>query len=401
MRFDATRDAARQQWAAFAPRAGADYAAQRNLDRGPNEPATVSRLSPYLRTRLLLESEVALATAQMHGDAAEKFVQEVCWRTYWKGWLERRPQVWHDYQTELLRCASQRRLPDYQRAISGETGIACFDAWATELRDTGYLHNHARMWAASIWIFTLRLPWVLGADWFLTHLLDGDAASNTLSWRWVGGLHTAGKHYLARADNIARFTQGRFDPRGQLVEDAAPLGQPQHPPAGPVPTSSVVDANARTGWLLHADDLDGDGQLHRQLRQRLARPPDATAVLRSGDEAMLSPPVQAFRSAAREDARQRLAAAPVVDVEAVLAWAKDAELQQLVMPYVPVGAAQDALAAPIRQWRASGLTVATQVREWDAAFWPHAAKGFFQLRRAIPDVLSDLRTTEAGSAWGR
>lgn len=272
MRFDATRDAARQQWAAFAPRAGADYAAQRNLDRGPNEPATVSRLSPYLRTRLLLESEVALAAAQMHGDAAEKFVQEVCWRTYWKGWLERRPQVWHDYQTELLRCASQRRLPDYQRAISGETGIACFDAWATELRDTGYLHNHARMWAASIWIFTLRLPWVLGADWFLTHLLDGDAASNTLSWRWVGGLHTAGKHYLARADNIARFTQGRFDPRGQLVEDAAPLGQPQHPPAGPVPTSSVVDANARTGWLLHADDLDGDGQLHRQLRQRLARP---------------------------------------------------------------------------------------------------------------------------------
>jgi deoxyribodipyrimidine photo-lyase len=64
-----------------------------------------------------------------------------------------------------------------------------------ELVETGYLHNHARMWFASIWIFTLRLPWELGADFFLRHLLDGDAASNTLSWRWVAGLHTKGKHY--------------------------------------------------------------------------------------------------------------------------------------------------------------------------------------------------------------
>ncbi len=98
------------------------------------------------------------------------------------------------------------------RQLSGSTGIDCFDHWAQELADTGYLHNHARMWFASIWIFTLELPWQLGADFFLTRLLDADPAANTLSWRWVAGLHTPGKHYLARASNIEKFTLGRFNP---------------------------------------------------------------------------------------------------------------------------------------------------------------------------------------------
>ena len=85
-----------------------------------------------------------------------------------------------------------------------------------ELRTEGWLHNHTRMWFASIWIFTLRLPWPLGAALFEHHLKDADAASNTLSWRWVAGIQTPGKHYLARAENIARYTNGRFDPRGDL-----------------------------------------------------------------------------------------------------------------------------------------------------------------------------------------
>ncbi len=81
----------------------------------------------------------------------------------------------------------------WEQATTGRTGLACFDAWARELLDVGYLHNPARMWFASLWIFTLELPWALGADFFLRHLLDGDPASNTLSWRWVGGLQTPGK----------------------------------------------------------------------------------------------------------------------------------------------------------------------------------------------------------------
>ena len=93
------------------------------------------------------------------------------------------------------------------------------------------------MWFASIWIFTLKLPWELGADFFMRHLLDGDPASNTLSWRWVGGHpDAAAKTYLARRDNIERFTQGRFAPDGlsstaEPLDDAPPPA-PQGAPRG-------------------------------------------------------------------------------------------------------------------------------------------------------------------------
>ena len=88
----------------------------------------------------------------------EKFVQEVFWRTYWKGWLEGRKTVWKDYVARLKNLKSEKQFKllkkDYNKAINGQTGINCFDAWVTELLQTGYLHNHARMWFASIWIFT-------------------------------------------------------------------------------------------------------------------------------------------------------------------------------------------------------------------------------------------------------
>ncbi len=118
----------------------------------------------------------------------------------------------------------------YRRAVEGKTGIECFDAWVEELLETGYLHNHTRMWFASIWIFTLRLPWELGADFTYRHFIDGDPASNTLSWRWVGGLHTRGKTYLARPDNIADHTGGRFRPKN-LATAAVAL---EEPPMGPI-----------------------------------------------------------------------------------------------------------------------------------------------------------------------
>ena len=94
--------------------------------------------------------------------------------------------------------------------MDGRTGIDCFDTWVEELRETNYLHNHSRMWFASIWIFTLGLPWQLGARFFMRHLLDGDASSNTLSWRWVAGMHTNKKPYLASKENIDKFTVNRF-----------------------------------------------------------------------------------------------------------------------------------------------------------------------------------------------
>ena len=224
-----TRTEALDRLRAFLPHAGRDYAARRNYDL-PGHPH-VSLLSPYLRHRLITETEVLEATlARFSLSTAEKFVQEVFWRTYWKGWLEMRPGVWVDYRTgvraALDRVQTEAGLRrDWEAACSGDTGIDAFDHWARELTATGYMHNHARMWFASIWIFTLRLPWQLGADFFLRHLLDGDPASNTLSWRWVAGLQTRGKHYLARPGNIARYTDGRFEPVGLNIA-AGPLDGP-------------------------------------------------------------------------------------------------------------------------------------------------------------------------------
>ena len=227
--FPPNRIEALSRLKAFVPKAGRTYATRRNYDLGAGSHTGVSALSPYLRHRIVTEQDVLEAVLGAHSrQAAEKFVQEVFWRTYWKGWLEMRPEVWTRYQGGLRRALDDINTQsglraNWEAACTGRTGIECFDAWAQELVATGYLHNHARMWFASIWIFTLRLPWELGADFFLRHLLDGDPASNTLSWRWVGGIQTVGKTYLARPDNIAKYTDGRFQP------DPADLARSAHP----------------------------------------------------------------------------------------------------------------------------------------------------------------------------
>lgn len=227
--FEPSRQEALERLAQFVPIAGRQYATGRNTDFGPDAPSSVSKLSPYLRYRLLTELEVVTAVLTHHSlAAADRYVQEILWRTYWKGWLEMRPSVWTRFTEELDRqLESFSNAHTLAAAESGTTGIDGFDDYARELVETGYIHNHARMWFASIWIFTLHLPWVLGADFFLRHLLDADAASNTLSWRWVAGLQTVGKSYLATAGNITRYTNGRFAPVG-LAREALPLTEPPH-----------------------------------------------------------------------------------------------------------------------------------------------------------------------------
>ena len=201
------------------------YSRLRNFDFGPDKRNNVSQLSKYISHRVIDEYDVIRATLGASTyERAEKFIQEVFWRVYWKGWLEHRPTVWNDFLAfdQQDKLSSQKDNENYLAAINGETGIECFDFWAQELRNTNYLHNHARMWFASIWIFTLGLPWQAGAQFFLKHLLDGDAASNTLGWRWVAGIQTMGKCYLARAENISKFTGERFD-NARLNERALPL----------------------------------------------------------------------------------------------------------------------------------------------------------------------------------
>ena len=204
-----------------------DYSKKRNYDFGIDNRTNISCLSPFISRRILHEKEVVFHCLEKHNlQKIEKFIQEVFWRTYWKGWLEGRPQIWQLYNEKLDEYKNQsiktNYLKDYNKAISGQTGITCFDSWVEEIKSYGYLHNHTRMWFASIWIFTLNLPWELGADFFYKHLLDADAASNTLSWRWVAGLHTPGKIYLARQDNIEKYSNFSFSNKQQLTQNVTP-----------------------------------------------------------------------------------------------------------------------------------------------------------------------------------
>ena len=110
----------------------------------------------------------------------------------------------------------------YEKAIEGRTELTFFNDWVDEIKKNGYLHNHVRMWFASIWIFTLNLPWQLGANFFMEHLLDGDPASNTLSWRWVAGIQTKGKNYLARKSNITKYSNIIINNNIEINESAHP-----------------------------------------------------------------------------------------------------------------------------------------------------------------------------------
>ena len=223
MNFETTRAKAIENLDRFVERNLSDYSKLRNFDFGPDKRSNVSCLSPYITHGVLNEVEIIKKSlAKYSFNKNEKFIQEVLWRTYWKGWLELRPSVWSDYIISLNSIREKyKENINYLRAIEGKTNIECFDEWVKELKKHNYLHNHTRMWFASIWIFTLDLPWQLGAELFLKHLYDGDAASNTLGWRWVAGIQTQGKHYLASEWNIKKFTNNRFQ-NIKLNENAPP-----------------------------------------------------------------------------------------------------------------------------------------------------------------------------------
>lgn len=399
MTFLPTRTHALERLASFVPKAGADYARLRNFDFGPGAHRHVSTLSPYLRTRLLTEEEVLRAVLGRHSaQAAEKFVQEVFWRTYWKGWLEMRPSVWASYRAHLAhlqnRLATESGLRQHwESACLGQTGIDAFDAWARELTETGYMHNHARMWFASIWIFTLGLPWELGADFFLRHLLDADAASNTLSWRWVAGLHTQGKTYLATAENIARYTEGRHRPEG-LAPFADPLTEPPNPPRSALPLGDTAPEAQQIGLILHDEDLAPDF-----LFSGYGMRPEATLLIttRKGLSPFhVAPKPLEFSEAVLADTAARWAArlgpvtGPASTPDALVSWARDMGLTTLVTPYAPVGPTADLFASAKPKLAAHGIRLAQIQRPFDARAWPHATHGFFRFKEAIPKLLKAL-----------
>jgi len=382
----ATRAQGLSRLAEFLPGAGRTYATSRNLvDPGHLH---VSGLSPWLRHRLITECEVIAAVRAAHPQGAEVFLAEVWWRTYWKGWLEQRPGIWAAYRRGVEAGLNRMATEDLLRtrvhvACLGRTGIDGFDDWARELVATGYLHNHARMWFASIWIFTLALPWEIGADFFLRHLTDGDPASNTLSWRWVAGLHTPGKTYLATAENIAANTAGRYRPAG-LASQARPLPMVLHPTPRPLPGGRDWRRGGAGVLLVTEDDMASEflaGQGFEPRAVALLHLTDGRSSLR------MSPQVAGFAAAGLRDAATRLGhpGAPQfgADLPALADWAADSGADQVVTPYAPTGPVQSALDTLEPLLAARGLTLTRVLRAHDRQSWPHATHGFFRFREAV------------------
>ena len=224
MNFKPSRTFALEKLDNFIDKSLIDYSKLRNFDYGPENRTNVSGLSPYVSHGIINEIEIINKSLKKYSFVKnEKFIQEILWRVYWKGWLELRPNVWLDYLNDLKKIKENfKNNQNYLIAIDGKTNIECFNYWVNELKENNYLHNHTRMWFASIWIFTLKLPWQLGAEFLLQHLYDGDAAVNTLGWRWVAGIQTKGKNYLASEWNIKKFTNNRFQ-KIKLNKNAVPI----------------------------------------------------------------------------------------------------------------------------------------------------------------------------------
>ncbi|MBH5321883.1 FAD-binding domain-containing protein [Aurantiacibacter sediminis] len=402
MQFTPTREAGLTRLEAFLPNAGAYYERTRNHDHGLDR-MNVSQLSPWLHAALLAEREVLERTLENHSRSnADKFVSEVFWRIYFKGYLEQRPTIWRAFCEKrgdaLADLANNSgRAKAYAEATEGRTGIAAFDHWARELVETGYLHNHARMWFASIWIFTLKLDWVLGADFFLRHLMDGDAASNTLSWRWVGGLHTKGKTYQARADNIERYTSehpdGPFAAEGISDEAEALEEEIEHkrqdldlPDAKP---GSPLDK--RYALLLHdeaAHHVPLDLPHPPELVIGAARP-DARSPEPIGDHA------RSFAQGAVESGVEE--AAQAFDCPG-RSWSEEGELNQILrdtgvtqisLGFLPTGWTKDAL-WPELQSLPDDISVKQSLPDLQRLTWPHARAGFFRVKKEIDDVLGEI-----------
>jgi deoxyribodipyrimidine photo-lyase len=380
--FTPTRAEGLRRLNAFVARAGRDYPLNRNYEHGPGRHTGVSMLSPYLRHRLITEREVVAAVLAKHRYAdAEKFIQEVMWRTYWKGWLEMRPAVWSRYEAALVPTDIDTDL--LRAAEAGKTGVAGFDDWVRELVETGYLHNHARMWFASIWIFTLGLPWALGADFFLRHLIDADPASNTLSWRWVAGLHTSGKNYVATAGNIERYTAGRVRVSG-LATNPAPISEGIATEA-PMMPPETRRRNAGTVLLLITPE---------DLHPESLFAPDGTicGIVVSPFAAQGFGATSArFAAGAVADAAKRAAVffgcdvTTVENLDAALLsdLARGVGATEVLTAYAPVGP----IASALGDLSTDDLPLAQIRRSWDNRFWPHATKGYFPFKEQIPQLL--------------
>ena len=378
MKFEYSRAKAIEKLDQFIEKNLSEYSKLRNFDFGPGKRSNVSCLSPYITHGIISEKEILKKSlSKLSFSKIEKFVQEILWRTYWKGWLELRPNVWTDYLFELNEIKKEfQKNKEYISAIEGKTNIECFNEWVNELKENNYLHNHTRMWFASIWIFTLELPWQLGAEFFMQHLYDEDAASNTLSWRWVAGVQTQGKHYLASEWNIKKFTNNRFN-NIKLNENATPKISKKNYSImkQDFNNKNIDDRNL----LIFENNLSfetTDFQNDKFKKIYLISNKNENRSIK------LSEKVIKFKSLLINDQKQRLndksIDCDVVDISEI----KDIN-EKVIALYPTVGENLDYL-------NSNNLKLDFLYRKLDQYSWQYCNKGFFNFKNYIPKIITSF-----------
>ena len=376
MLFEASRAKAIEKLNHFIENNLTDYSKLRNFDLGPEGRSNVSCLSPYITHGIISEKEIINKSLNKFSFAKnEKFIQEVLWRTYWKGWLELRPNVWDDYLIELKKIKEELKdNKEYLNAIEGKTNIECFNVWVNELKENNYLHNHTRMWFASIWIFTLELPWQLGAEFFMQHLYDGDAASNTLGWRWVAGIQTQGKHYLASEWNIKKFTNNRFQ-NIKLNENAPPKNSERSYSVINQEFSNPQDIKEKN-LIIFENNLSFEiTDFNKNFFKKIY----IVSNKNENRSIKLSERLVKFKSLLVEDQKQRLKDKKI-DSE-VININEINNIENCYGLYPAVGENLDYL-------NSNNLKIEFLYRDLDRISWQYCNKGFFNFKNYIPKIIS-------------
>lgn len=199
--------AALQQLARLEPEL---YGRERNY---PDRYST--RLSAYLRHGVLslaqARDEALLRVPASAPSRAWKFINELSWRDYFvRVYAEVGDLIWQDFEPYKTGLRAEEYSDAFPADIDeGRTSLACIDAWSGELRQTGYLHNHVRMWLSSYVVHHRRVWWQGGARWMMTHLLDGDPAANNLNWQWVASTFRRYPYLWNRA-NLQKYVGDKY-----------------------------------------------------------------------------------------------------------------------------------------------------------------------------------------------
>ena len=376
MNFKPSRTFAEELMNEFIENNLVNYSKLRNFDYGPDKRSNVSCLSPYVTHGVISEVELIKKSLNKYSFAKnEKFIQEIMWRTFWKGWMELRPDVWADYLLELNQIKDKyKNDQDYKKAVEGSTEIQCFNEWVGELKENNYLHNHARMWFASIWIFTLELPWQLGAEFFMQHLYDGDPASNTLGWRWVAGIQTQGKNYLASEWNIKKFTDNRFK-NIKLKENASPKKVEKF---YPIIKKDFINPDIEEGKNL----LVFENSLSLELSELINNKFNKIKLITNQNQnrkIKLSEKTMNFKTQLFEDQKKRLKdkslECEILDVSEI------EDIADSYLLYPTVGETLDYIESK------KFSEVKFLYRKLDQFSWQYCNKGFFNFKNYIPKII--------------